>query len=116
MSIFGKRDFLIIFSFFLVIVYLGFFPVQAAQTKQAQNSLDAYAPFEEFIAITTSDSVVYSPPLRGCIVSTAGTLSVLPTKNSSATGAFSVVQGQTIPIMISKVMATGTTAVLWCGR
>lgn len=87
---------------------------QAAQTKNAQNTLDAYAPFEEILQITASDSTTYDPPLRGCIVEGAGDLALQTTKGSG-TVTITVIAGQMIPAMITKVMAA-TTATVVCGR
>lgn len=88
----------------------------AAQTKQAQNTLDAYAPFEELLQVTPSNSTTYSPPLRGCIVEAVGggtDLVITTTKGSSVT--ITVAAGQLIPAMIT-VVGASTTATVICGR
>lgn len=86
----------------------------AAQTKSAKNTLDAYAPFEELIQVTASDVTTYDPPLRGCIVETAGDLVVTPIKNSSSV-TITVIAAQLVPAIIEKVNAA-TTATVVCGR
>lgn len=89
---------------------------QAAQTSLARNTLDAYAPFEEFLQVTPSDVTTYDPPLRGCIVESVGggtDLVVTTTKGSSVT--ITVAAGQLIPALITMVGAS-TTATVICGR
>lgn len=87
----------------------------AAQTSTAKNPLDAYAPFEDVIQITASDSTTYSPPLRGCFVEVAGDLAIQPVK-SAASVTISVLKGQLLPVIMTKVLSTGTTATVSCGR
>ena len=92
------------------------FPVLAAQTRQAERTLDAYAPFEELLQVTPSNSTTYSPPLRGCIVESVGggtDLVITTTKGSSVT--ITVAAGQLIPAMIT-VVGASTTATVICGR
>lgn len=86
----------------------------AAQTKDAQNTLDAYAPFEDFIQITPSDVTEYDPPLRGCIIEVAGDIAINPIKSSSMV--LSVLKGQLVPVIMTQVLLTGTTATVACGR
>lgn len=87
----------------------------AAQTKEATRTRDAYAPFEDLIQITPSDATVYSPPLRGCIVEVAGDLAINPIK-SAANVTLTVLAGQIIPVIMTQVLSTGTTATVACGR
>jgi hypothetical protein len=101
----------------LIALFVPFVAAQAQQTKKAQNTLDAYAPLEEFIAITPSNSTTYDPPLRACYVSDisgGATVVLTPTKNASAV-TFTVVAAAWIPVMAEKVNAS-TTATLICGR
>ena len=91
------------------------FPAYAQQTKPAQRTLDAYAPFEDFIQITPSDSTEYDPPLRGCIIEVAGDLAMNPIK-SAANITLTVLKGQLVPVIMNQVLATGTTATVSCGR
>ncbi|MCB0375518.1 MAG: hypothetical protein KDD04_06335 [Sinomicrobium sp.] len=100
---------------FALFVLFCFAPADAAQTKQAVNTLDAYAPFEEVLQVTPSDSTTYSPPFRGCIVESDGDLAILPKKNTSSV-TITVITGQMVPAMITKVLSTGTTATVVCGR
>lgn len=116
------RDFVSTFLIlgWIVLGVYAFFPkAEAAQTKQAQGSLDAYAPLEEFIAITPSNSTTYDPPMRACYVSSisgGATVVLTPIKNTSAaTATFTVVAGAWIPVMANKIGAS-TTATLLCGR
>lgn len=99
----------------LCVLIVGFSAVaHAAQTKSAKNTLDAYAPFEELLQITASDVTTYDPPLRGCIIETAGDVVLTGVKNSTAV-TITAVAGQLIPAMVTKVGAS-TTATLVCGR
>lgn len=101
----------------LLVAFLLVAPFEKAyaqQTKSATNTRDAYAPFEEVLQITASDVTTYDPPLRGCIVETAGDLTITPIKNASSV-TITVIAGQLIPAMISKVN-TSTTATIVCGR
>jgi hypothetical protein len=104
----------IAFIALFVAVLMPFVAAHAAQTKKAERTLDAYAPFEELLQITPSNSTTYSPPLRGCIVEVAGDLAIETTKAASEV-VITVIVGQMIPAMISKVK-TGTTATIVCGR
>ena len=88
---------------------------QAAQTKPATNTRDAYAHFEDLIQITPSDATVQDPPLRGCIVEIAGDLAMNPIKSDDNV-TLSVLKGQLIPLIMTQVLLTGTTATVSCGR
>ena len=105
--------FITMFVVFSVIV-LSATSGYAAQTKEATRTRDAYAPFEDLIQITPSDVTVFSPPLRGCIVEVAGDLDINPIKSASNV-LITVVVGQLIPVIITKVRAA-TTATVVCGR
>lgn len=104
----------LIISYFL---FFSFFVSSAfaAQDKQATNTRDAYAPFEELIQVTPSDATTYDPPLRGCIIETAGDIALETSKGDSSV-TITVLAGQIIPALITKVLATGTTATAVCGR
>lgn len=86
----------------------------AQQTKYADRTLDAYAPFEELVQVTPADSPAIDPPYRGCIVEVAGDL-VVATSKGTADVTLTVVAGQLVPAMITNVK-TGTTATVVCGR
>lgn len=100
----------------LFVLTIGVFPsAQAAQTKDAIDTLAAYAPFEDLIQITPSDVTTYDPPLRGCIVEVAGDLALNPIKSASNV-TLSVLKGQLVPAIVTQVLSTGTTATVSCGR
>ena len=86
----------------------------AAQTKDATNTRDSYAPFEDLFQVTPSDATVYDPPLRGCIIEAAGDVVFKPIKSASNV-TISVLKGQLIPVITTQVRAA-TTATLVCGR
>ena len=88
---------------------------QAVQTKDATNTRDAYAPFEDLFQVTPSDATVYDPPLRGCIIEVAGDIAINPVKSASNV-TISVLKGQLIPVLMTQVLSTGTTATMVCGR
>ena len=88
----------------------------SAQTSDAQRTLDANAPYEELLQVTPSDVTTYDPPLRGCIVEAVGggtNLIITTTKGASVT--ITVIAGQEIKAMITKVGGS-TTATVICGR
>jgi len=87
----------------------------AAQSGNATNTRDAYAPFEDLIQITPSDVTVYDPPLRGCIIEAPGDIAINPIK-SAVNVTISVLKGQLVPVIMTQVLATGTTATVVCGR
>ena len=84
-----------------------------AVTEEAQNTKDAYAPFEEMLAITPADATLYDPPLRGVIVTVAGNLRITTSKGTVIT--FAVFVGQLIPALIT-IVGTATTATVVGGR
>ena len=81
-----------------------------AKTQQAENTLDASAPFEELITITPSDETVYNPPLRGVIVQEDGDV-ILETIKGDAEVTIAALKGQLIPALITKVKATSASVV-----
>ena len=87
----------------------------ASQTRLAEDTNAAYAPFTELIQVTPSDVTVYAPALRGCIIETSGAIAVNTEKGDSSV-VITVAAGQLIPAMITQVLATGTTATMVCGR
>jgi len=108
------RKFIRIIAVTALLSISGMHVVLAAQTKEATRTRDAYAPFEDLIQITPSDVTTFSPPLRGCIVEVAGDLDINPIKSASNV-VITVVVGQLIPVIITKVRAA-TTATVVCGR
>lgn len=61
------------------------------------------------VAVTPSDTVVFSPPLRGIWVGGAGALAVTTQDGTVVTFA-AVPAGTLVPIAASKVMSTNTVA------
>lgn len=93
--------------------------VHAEQTFPAKRTRDAYAPFEELIQITPSNTV-YDPPLRGCIIEVAGDISLNMVKGDANINVSDVVvtvlAGQLLPVLVDQVLAAATTATVVCGR
>jgi hypothetical protein len=61
-------------------------------------------------AITPSDSAVYSPEYNGLYVGGAGNVAVIPKGQSTSVTLVGVLAGSVLPIQVSKVLSTGTTA------
>lgn len=101
---------------FLAFTFVSTLTLQAfaAQTRDAERTLDAYAPFEELIQVSGSDDLSYDPYLRGCIIETAGDLYV-QTAKGDATVTITVAANQLVPALITKVMAS-TDSTQVCGR
>jgi len=73
-------------------------------------------PGEHLAAITPSDTTTYSPPLRGLWVGGAGNVAVLAVGDTAPQTITGVPVGTFINwILVSKVMATNTTATLILG-
>jgi hypothetical protein len=64
---------------------------------------------QDAVAVTKSDSTVYSPPLCGLFIGGAGNVNVV-TVNGSTVLFTGCVAGQILPIAVTKVMSTSTTA------
>lgn len=84
-------------------------------TDAATNKRDAYSPFQEIVTVTPSDSVPFSPPLRGVICTVAGNVAIKTEKNQTAV-TVAMLQGQLLPAMITHVMSTNTTGTVVGGR
>lgn len=90
----------------------------AAQTDTGAQTVDAQA--EDAVAITKSDTTVYTPPLRGIYVGTTGDVAVITARNmrrhlTEGVALLAVVfpavpAGAILPIHASQVMSTGTAA------
>lgn len=65
------------------------------------------------VALTPSDTLVFSPPLTGIYIgaSTTNSTNIAVTHpNGNVVTYLNVVQGTILPVCASKVMATGTSA------
>lgn len=62
------------------------------------------------VAVTKSDSTVYSPPLSGVWVGGLGDVAVIPAGQDSAVTFKAVPAGTLLPVVCSKVMSTNTSA------
>lgn len=67
-------------------------------------------PSPSLVAITTSDTTVYSPPLRRIYVGTTGNVAILAQEDTDPVVFTTVPAGTFIPVVALKVMATDTTA------
>lgn len=77
----------------------------------SQNPRSEVYSSRQGVAVTTSDTVDLQPGCRGLFVGTTGNVAV----NGLSTGAASVTyknvpSGSVLPIQVSRVLATGTTA------
>lgn len=68
-----------------------------------------YDSYRVVQAVTPNDSTVYDPPFEGVLVNGTGDLAVVDAAGNTVT-ITSVVAGQILPIMISKIMNTNTDA------
>jgi hypothetical protein len=75
----------------------------------------ATSPAVSQVAITPSDTTVYDPPLKALWVGGAGDVAVVAADDTAAVTISGVNGGQIIPVSISKVMSTNTTATLMVG-
>lgn len=98
------------------IVFSTLSDANAAQTSQARRTLDADAPYEEFLQVTPSNSITYDPPLRGCIIeSVSGGTNLVITTTKGASVTITVAAAQEIKAMIT-VVGASTDATVICGR
>lgn len=67
-------------------------------------------PASSLIAVTPSDTTVYNPPLRGLYVGGTGNVAVVAASDTSSVTLNTVPAGTFVPVIASKVLATGTTA------
>lgn len=72
-------------------------------------------PATSAVAITISDTTSYSPPFRGVYVGGTGNLAVLMAGDTVAVTFQAVPAGSLLPICVSKILSTGTTATLIVG-
>jgi hypothetical protein len=66
-------------------------------------------PASHGFAVTPSDSTLLSETTRGIYVGTGGSIAALMASGASVSFA-SVPAGTTLPVRLTKIMATGTTA------
>jgi hypothetical protein len=66
-------------------------------------------PASHGFAVTPSDSTLLAETTRGIYVGTGGTIAALMLSGASVTFT-SVPSGTTLPVRLTKIMATGTTA------
>lgn len=79
-------------------------------TDRFQNSSPSLSgPASHGFAVTPSDSALLSETTRGLYVGTGGAIAALMLSGASVTFA-SVPSGTVLPVRLTKVMATGTTA------
>lgn len=65
--------------------------------------------------ITISDTTSYSPPFRGVYVGGTGDLAVMMAQDNVAVTFKAVPAGSLLPICVSQILSSGTTATLIVG-
>lgn len=79
-------------------------------------SLTKMIPGKKLVAITTSDSTDYSDdPFRAVWVGGAGNIAVIAENDTAAVTISGVQAGTLLPISVTKIMSTNTTATLIVG-
>jgi hypothetical protein len=73
------------------------------------NSPSLAGPASHGFAVTPSDSTLLSETTRGIYVGSGGSIAALMLSGTSVTFA-DVPAGTTLPVRLTKIMATGTTA------
>lgn len=76
----------------------------------SRNLLNKTAPSGRIQAVTPSDTTTYSPPLYGIYVGGAGAVAVVAAETGNSVTFSAVPVGTILPIQVSKVLSTGTTA------
>lgn len=74
------------------------------------HTADATRPAYKQIAVTPSDSVNLPGVTRGIYVGTGGTIVVIPADGDATVTYTNVANGQVLPIQITRVNSTSTTA------
>lgn len=74
------------------------------------HTADATRPANKQLAVTPSDSVDLPGVTRGIYVGTGGTVVVVPVDGDATVTYTNVANGQVLPIQITRVNATSTTA------
>ena len=62
------------------------------------------------VAVTKSDVTVYDPPLSGLWVGGTGNVAVVPAGQDNAVSFLAVPAGNFLPVVVSQVLSTGTSA------
>jgi len=67
-------------------------------------------PATRVAAVTPSDTANLSTPSRALYIGTAGDVAVIPAGQTTPVTFVGVLAGSIIPVRVSRVLATGTTA------
>ena len=67
-------------------------------------------PLVRLVSVTTSDSTIYNPPLRGLYIGGAGNVAVVLADDTNAVTLTGLAVGVFHPIEVKKVMSANTTA------
>lgn len=62
------------------------------------------------VAVTKSDATVYDPPLNGLWIGGTGNVAVKPAGQDDAVSFLAVPAGNFLPVVVSMVLSTGTSA------
>lgn len=76
---------------------------------------DASSPAVNAFAVTKSDTTVFARPTKALYVGGGGDVAVLLADDTAAVTFSAVPAGALLPIRVSKVLSTGTTATLILG-
>ncbi len=76
----------------------------------SRNLLNKTAPSGRLKAITPSDTTVYDPPLYALYIGGTGAVAVVAAETGATVTFTAVPTGTILPIQVSKVMSTNTTA------
>jgi hypothetical protein len=70
----------------------------------------AYGPYVTAFAVTKSDDTVFSPPTRALYIGGAGNVAVIMNGDTAAVTFTAPVAGTILPLSVTKVMSTNTSA------
>lgn len=71
---------------------------------------DANSPAINAAAVTPSDTAIIDPPTKALYIGAAGNIAAVLADDSDPVTFVGLSAGQTLPVRVKKVMATGTTA------
>ncbi|MGE8367006.1 spike base protein, RCAP_Rcc01079 family [Cupriavidus sp.] len=71
---------------------------------------DASSPAIKAAVVTPSDTAVLDPPTKSLYIGTTGDLTVVLADDTTTVTFTQVPAGTVLPVMVKKVMATGTAA------